>query len=276
MIPVDNSATVSVTSKGLGLQAKFNPTDLNEYVNPPADPRLNSILKKMGSPLKQGIIQQTDEVVGGPQRYPFACRFMFNPTSINVAMSASEGLVDYASLTPAQAAAIPFGVGNTGIGFDLLFDRTYEVAYGPTATNPRDLRDLGVYRDIAALEAVVGARQEFTGEAKSVIQSMRLVPVYVIFGGGNGNVGLSFVGTITGFSITYSIFSERMVPMRAAVESIQVTQLLGQDLSSFVTNGGTLLQRAHAPNRVVTASGSNTRSTTLNSNGVPLSTLTRN
>jgi len=246
-----NPGTVAVTKRGgIGLQGKFSANDLNQYVNPAADPRLNSILTKMNSPLKQGIIQQTDDNVQGPQKYPFACRFMFNPTTLSVGYQAIESGIDPSEQTAAQQAAVAIGVGQTTLAFNLLFDRTYEVAYGPGKTRPTDLRDIGVYRDIAALESVVKARDNFAPAADAVITPMTLVPCYFVFGGGAGKVGLTFIGAITSMTVDYSTFSDRMVPMRAAV-TLQVTQHLGRSFNDFGTKGGTLLQRAQERGRVV-------------------------
>lgn len=229
---------------GIGLQGRLNVNDLNGYVNPPADPRLNSIIKKMGSPLRQGIIQQTNDAFVPPQRYPYACRFLFNPTTISVNYGGpDENILDPSKLTPEESAALASVPGKTTLGFSLFFDRTYEVAYGPSATLPRNLRNIGVYADIGALENVVGARFNFGDDPKTVIQPMGLRPAYIIFGGGSDNVGLSFIGAITSMDVTYTTFSERMVPIRAAV-NIGVTQMLGRDIGELRAQGGTLLQRA--------------------------------
>lgn len=232
----------TVTVGGRGLQGKFNPADINEYINPPADPRLNSILHKTGSPLKQGILQQTDEMVTGPQRFPYACRFMFNPTTLDVGYSVNEMAFDPSKLTPDQAAADLIAPGTTQLSFNLLFDRTYEVAY-PTRAGAKNLKNIGVYADIAMLESVVGARYNFAPTAAGVIQQMGIRPCYFIFGGGGGAVGLTFIGAITSMTVTYSSFSERMVPVRAGVQ-IGVTQFLGRDFTQLAGRGGTLLERA--------------------------------
>ncbi len=229
------------TNGGIGVQGQFNGSDINEYVNPPADSRLNSILSKLGSPLQQGIIQQTDDAIFAPQKYPYACRFMFNPTTVTVEYSAQEDIYPASALTPAQLAGTAVTPGTTGLSFSLLFDRTYEVAYGARYKGGL-ARDIGVYRDIAALESVVGARFNFSLRANGVIQPMQLIPCYFIFGGGAGKVGLSFIGAITGMKVTYATFSERMVPMRASVD-IGVQQTLGGDLANLRNRGGTILQR---------------------------------
>lgn len=236
--------SATVHTGGIGLQGvKFNENNISEYINPPADPRLNSIIYKTGSPLKQGIIQQTDDNVVGAQKYPFACRFMFNPTTLAVNYTGLEGMANPATMTAAEQAATPIGPSQTSLEFKLLFDRTYEVAFGSGLTH-----DLGVYRDIAALESVVRARNNFSTTGKSVIMPMALVPCYFIFGGGGGITGLSFVGAITSMNVVYSTFSERMVPIRAAV-IINVTQHIGYDVTEIRRRGGSLIERMSSQNR---------------------------
>lgn len=239
----DGGGSATVSTGGVGLQGKFNGGNIQEYINPPADSRLNSILHKTGSPLRQGIIQQTDDMVTGPQKYPYACRFMFNPTTLDVGYATDESVFDPSKLTPDQAAAVALVPGKTSLSFSLLFDRTYEVAYGPSGSVPRDLRNIGVYADIAALENVVGARYNFATKADAVIQPMGIRPCYFVFGGGAGNVGLTFIGAIVQMQVTYSSFSERMVPVRAGVQ-LQVVQFLGRDFNQLNERGGTLIQRA--------------------------------
>lgn len=271
---------------GLGLQSlvPVSSTDYSEYINPKVDPRLNSILAKRNSPLQLGIIQQTDDILqpgsGSPQKYPYACRFMFNPNVINVSYSVAEGVTPPSQLTADQLAATAIYPGQTAIGFSLLFDRTYEVAYGPSQYNPRDLTKIGVYRDIAALEAVVGARYSVggtpasggstdlevekgaaanaaPGTSASLTGNMLMIPVYLIFGGGRiggGNAGMSFVGMISSMNVSYTLFSQNMVPMRAVVD-ISVQQLIGRLPKDIEKGGGTILQRANRSSQFWAAEG---------------------
>lgn len=250
-------ATVSVPKKGSGLQGAFN--DINQYINPPPDPRLNDIVARKAPGLRHGIIQQTDDMVGPDQKFPYACRFLFNPAVINVSYNVATGVTPPSELTPDQAKALAIYPGATGIGFSLLFDRTYDVYYGPQAGG-FDLREIGVYADIAALESVTGVRTNVTvagndnitlasgDNSSAIVGNMLMIPAYVIFGGGNGGksgkplTGLTYIGYITSMNVSYGLFSENMVPTRAAVD-IQMTQLVGKDAVSFQAAGGTLVDR---------------------------------
>lgn len=263
---------VAVPKGALGLQGLAATKDLNSYINRAPDPRLNSILSKTNSPLRLGLIQQTDDVVqANGQRFPYACRFMFNPPVITVGYQVATGVLPPNQLTTAQLAATPIYPGATSVGFSLLFDRTYEVHYGPGQRNPTDLRKIGVYHDIQALENIVGVRNtasysgsptvDQSGNAvastdnKDLLGNMLMIPVYVIFGGGAG-IGLAYVGFFTSMTVTYTLFSQNMVPTRAAVD-LQFTQLIGVGSQDFQKGGGTLIDRAHTATRTTTASGKN-------------------
>lgn len=269
---VDSGPGTVVVPKGpLGLQGyASNAVDLNDYINRAPDPRLNSILSKTNSPLRLGLIQQTDDVAAANgQLWPYATRFMFNPAVINVTYNVATGVLPPNQLTTDQVAAAGIYPGATSIGFSLFFDRTYEVAYGPGQRNPTDLRKIGVYHDIHSLENVVGVSNKGsytgdqivgadgkpTGKPEDLLGNMLMIPVYVIFGGGAG-VGLAYVGFLTSMNVTYTLFSQNMVPTRATVD-LQMTQLIGHGNQDFQRGGGTLIDRAHTAGRTTTSSGKN-------------------
>lgn len=271
---VDNVSSVSVPAGPLGLQGRAR--DINSYINRAPDTRLNSILKKTGSALRLGIIQQTDDVAAANgQAQPYACRFHFNPPTIGVTYQVATGVLPVSQLTTDQAAALAIYPGQTQLAWDLFFDRTYEVNYGPGQANPTDLREIGVYHDIQALENVVGVSNSAKysvqtsaadGTSKSndqnLMGNMLMIPVYVLFGGGSGgtgrraNTGLAYVGFLTSMNVTYTLFSSNMVPTRATV-SLSFQQLVGRGARDYQKAGGTVIDRAHAVGRTTTSSGQN-------------------
>ena len=228
----------------------------SSYVNPPQDSRMNSILKKYGVKLTQGIMQQHDSWLQGastPQKYPYAVRFLYNPSNIRHSIAVNSDVVPQYQLSPAGAAAVAIGVGSGSIAFRLLFDRTYEIAYGPNSSSPQDLRKVGVYADIAFLERVMGVVSPQTDPlGNQIFQAAQTVPVNFLFGGGygiaGGVVGLKYVGYINSADITYTQFSENMVPQRCEVD-ISVTLMVGLD--DVASSGGSLLSRgANAPSQI--------------------------
>lgn len=251
-------STVKVPTGPLGLQGSVYHWD--DYINRAPDQRLNSIIKKMNSPLRLGLVQQTDDwAVATGQGRPYACRFMFNPPIINMQYNVATTQLPAAQQTSDQLAANAIYPGSTLGSFNLLFDRTYEVAYGPNATNSLDLRKVGVYHDIQAMERVVGVSEaaKYSGGADNkdvyAMGNMLMVPVYILFGGGANNVGLSYVGYFTSMLVEYTLFAQNMVPTRAQV-SLQFTQIIGRSLTDL--KGGTIVDRAQRGN--TTASGSKT------------------
>ncbi len=211
-----------------------------QYLNPPPDPRLNSIIKKTGSHLRPGIIQQTEEVVSGPQKQPFGLRFLFNPTTIVMDYSARTDVWSRDAMTPSMQSATDYSAGPAGLSFSLLFDRTYEVCW-KTHWGEYHMEQIGVKADVAALQRVTGVEYPFVSAAEEVnrMQHMRLIPCYFIFGGGESNEGLVFYGHINNWSVEYTSFSHHMVPMRCAV-TISATQLLGKNMRGI--NARSILQ----------------------------------
>jgi hypothetical protein len=260
LVPDGGGGSINVTApktvavnRGQGLQSSriSNPSKSSSYINQTADSRLNSILKKTGSPLVTGVISQTDDMVAGDQKFPFACRFLFNPGQIDVGYSIDEGQIDPSNLTAAALKGAAILPGTTQLSFSLLFDRTYEVAYGPQK-GLKDLRDVGCYEDIWALESVTRARLNFASTIKDAKTggsiavgpeqgNMYATPVYVIFGGGDGSAntkaasGLGFVAYITSMQVSYALFSQRMVPMRCGVQ-LTCQQLVGQTFDKYTRN----------------------------------------
>lgn len=268
---------------GVG-QAIGDPRNAFNYINPPADRRLNSILDKLHSPLRHGIIQQTDINVASAsqtgltngQDYPFACKFMFNPAVVAVDYAINNRVIPMNQMTSAQLQSKSFFPGSTTLSFSLLFDRTYDVYYGPKSAAAPDLRKIGVRADIYALEAVVGVHSAQTenkfdekgassgnttadrGVKNSVnlVGNMVMTPVYILFGGGEDTAGLAFACTITGLRVNYALFSENMIPTRCSVD-ISATTIVGIDPAEIYAAGGKLDDRIMNGNRVTTTAGGN-------------------
>ena len=221
----------------------------SSYVNPPQDVRMNSILKKYNVKLTQGIMQQHDYWLSAsgsnPQKLPYAVRFLYNPSNITHSLAVSSDVVPQYKLDPAGAAAVALGTGSGSLAFRLLFDRTYEIAYGPSSSSPQDLRKVGVYADIAYLERVMGVVSSQTDAfGHQIFQPAQAVPVNFLFGGGygiaGGVVGLKYTGYIDSADITYTQFSENMVPQRCEVD-ISATLMIG--LADVSVGGGSVLNR---------------------------------
>lgn len=281
-------STITAGSGAPGMQGLLSTgkaNDPNNYVNRPPDYRLNDIVSRHASDLVSGIIQRVDK---GNKPFPYACRFLFNPSVVTTQYSVAEGVTPGGELTVDQAKGIAVYPGQTGVGFSLLFDRTFEVAYDNDIYSK-----VGCYADIFALEQVTGITQDIqagttddngvftqlnsgkdgksnpslTPNAPNTVQgNMLMIPVYLIFGGGKGvkNAagpvpGLTYVGYITSMTVNWGLFSENMVPIRCSVD-LSFQQLIGKQAADF-TKDGSVLNRARssitptAKNKTTTGSG---------------------
>jgi hypothetical protein len=111
------------------------------------------------------------------------------------------------------------------VGFSLLFDRTYET--WDRKYNGHRAGELGVYDDVLALYHIVGItapatwrlREVTSGRSKKghmatmVVSAMVYTPVWVYFGG-----PLKYYGVISSLGITYSHWTQNMIPSRCGVD----------------------------------------------------------
>lgn len=173
----------------------------------------------------------------GPNGTLYTLNFMYNPSTVQVSHSldASNALMpsytrsDYDTGTPL--------VGSGGaLSFSLLFDRTYETSdssYGGSIQG-----ELGVGADIQVLYNLVGVNtpqvtwwnageeeKKYENGASSVLGTMQMNPVWVRFSQTNASFSkavpymtrLVYFGYISAIGISYTHFTQRMVPVRCAV-----------------------------------------------------------
>lgn len=193
----------------------------------------------------------------------FGCAFLFNPSIITLqhAIDSNSSLVlpQYRRLS-ADTGVYVIGLAST-IDFSLFFDRTYEVntaaelgngtyaPYGPlgflpgTSLNPEssgiltndDPRLIGALADVNALYRVVGMtnpipNQSWTNDNGSVTSNitvtgpMQQVPCYFMLSSNMVSNVPNFYGYIDSLGITYTHFTQAMVPMRAQVD-VEITML---------------------------------------------------
>ncbi|MGW0060356.1 hypothetical protein ACWDTT_10560 [Streptosporangium sandarakinum] len=104
----------------------------------------------------------------------------------------------------------------------LLFDRTYEVSY-PNAAGfgGAQIASEGVWRDVRAAMALVGALDESKGDvyqmppAGFATQAMTQYPCYIHLG--SGSQALVFYGIPTGLSVSWTLWSRSMLAVRAGI-----------------------------------------------------------
>jgi hypothetical protein len=193
-------------------EATHAPTDGGYTYNPPFPSQITSLSSPLGIPavkLERGKIWREFSDNG----HLYACRFLYNPSTLQV----SHGISSDQAFTPLPKSArdpndpstynIPLG---STASFSLLFDRTYDLmlkkAAGTSAGNQ------GVERDIQALYYIVGIKGLKGGDNRLITSPMINNTVFVLFGGPDS---LKFYGYISSLAITYTHWTQFMVPVRA-------------------------------------------------------------
>lgn len=185
-------------------------------------------------PLQRGFMKWDDgKQPAGLITNDAIVHFLFNPASVTAdyAMTYNYG----ATLqfpAPGDQSILRVPLSQT-VEFSLLFDRTYELigaytAGGVTKTRNGASNDptvVGVMADIYQLQQFTGMTINYTSNGKTTSTAgtkitgqgiLQLIPSFVYFGGGN-NV-LTFYGYISEWTVEYTHFTQKMVPMRAAVD----------------------------------------------------------
>jgi hypothetical protein len=120
--------------------------------------------------------------------------FQYNPNSLSFGFSFNEALAD-----PSTTAQVPTmgALGGTVLGFEILLNRQYEVAYEGSSE--------GVMNDINALKYIVGMKDPRYNYM--LLKTLRFVL----------GKNIIFYGFINNMNAVVELFSEKMVPMFAKV-----------------------------------------------------------
>lgn len=162
--------------------------------NLPFDDRMKFSTSPWVPKLARGSMQgwsAAERKAKGPQFF-----FLFNPNAITVSYSSSP--VEKAA--EAQDTTAPAGVGgegHVGLSFDLLFDRSYEVAY-------RGDKE-GVLRDVKTMETML-----------AVTQLQPRIGAYEVLQVILGHDFVFYV-TIPSLTVVYGHFNHDMIPMRCTM-----------------------------------------------------------
>ena len=145
--------------------------------------------------------------------------FLYNPSEV----SASYTMQYAASATqqfrnPGDSANLVVPMQQT-VNFTLLFDRTY--AFWDNIGG--DLAEFGVDVDVNAMKQFTGMfvnndqQANATGQAAGLMQGvMGRVNSYLHFA--QGRQGLSYYGFVDSWDVTYTHFSNNMIPMRCSLD----------------------------------------------------------
>jgi hypothetical protein len=219
------------------------------------------------------IVQAMSQAQGDGTLY--GCAFLFNPSIVSLqhgldSNATSLTLPQYRRNT-ADTGVYLVGLAST-LDLSLFFDRTYEVntaaekngaysRYGPLGFMPEtkyegsqilvndDPRLIGCLADIRALYRVVGMTDpipnvSWTNDSGSSVTAtitgpMQQVPCYLMLGANMITNVPYWYGYIDSIGITYTHFTQAMVPMRAQVD-VELTLLPDASAASASVGTGTL------------------------------------
>jgi hypothetical protein len=201
----------------------------NVVENPKFDSRILNLPMRQVSQGYGGTKDSTlyrGAMVGREDRdnFKYKVNFLYNPSTITESRSIDlNGQVfpDYARV-PGDSGDYQTAL-NTTVSFSLLFDRTYEMWDSKYQTT--DVGTFGCSVDVNAFFNLCGinTKQLVPGTRGGKSQQMTVqgpmaaVPMDLYFGYGSPG-GLHYFGIVTSLGVTYSHFSQQMVPVRCAVD----------------------------------------------------------
>lgn len=160
----------------------------------------------------------------GRENVKYKVNFLYNPSTITETRSIdlNNGVFPDYQRVPGDTGDYQTTL-NTSISFALLFDRTYEM--WDSKYQNTDVGTFGCSVDTNAFFNLCGINQKQVvpgvrggSSSNMVVQGpMAAVPVDLYFGFGSPG-GLHYFGIISSLGITYTHFSQQMVPVRCAVD----------------------------------------------------------
>lgn len=229
-----------------------NPINQVASAQAPFDKRIQTLAMPMQDVRKQihrGYMVQKEALPGYKSRGPtgkFVFHFLYNPSVIDASYSVQTSGAPLSYLFPnagdTGSLAVPI---NQSVNWTIMFDRTYELNKGAYDDRGRiifgdssvpnlngitaDPTVYGVLADVLQLSFFTG--MHLTGKQASNSSSilgaatsgtsisssqgfMMMVPCYVYFGGQNV---IRYYGFINNWDVTYTHFTQWMVPMRCVI-----------------------------------------------------------
>jgi hypothetical protein len=179
-------------------------------LNPPFDARMRSI----GSPLnrssqiRRGWIQAEDT----RQRV----NFLYNVSQLDLSHQVDPNNVVQPAQKPPDSVTDPFyTMSASTTGVKLLYDRTYELFSAPASGSTGFANKYGVWADVAAWYVYMGMLPSMPKSwDDSIITSPATLVRSYLFVGPN----MVFYGWPTGINVTYSHWTQNMIPQRCSVD----------------------------------------------------------
>lgn len=182
-------------------------------------------------------------------------QFMYNPEQISaqfaVDATSAQAAMMYNAPGASDVLAMPL---SQSVSWTLYFDRTFEVNYNSRNGAVNDPAVIGVQTDVIQMMQFTGmlsnqAAGLSTIKTPTVNKGGVMMNIFswVYFGQPNNNTGidpsstpalanqLGYYGFISSWDVTYTAFSQNMVPMRCSMDI--AFNLLPSTSSSYLTNG---------------------------------------
>jgi hypothetical protein len=191
---------------------------------------------------------------GGPYNGRCVFSFMFNPESVSATFATESTTAQAAMLYNAPGAsdilAVPLA---QSVAWTLYFDRTFEVNYSKPANTLNDPAIIGVQADVVQMMQFTGMLSNQAAGLQNIKTPhvnkggvMMNIFSWVYFGqnvtppGGRYSKTISenrlgYYGFVSGWDVTYTAFTQNMVPYRATMDVN--FQMLPSTSSSYVSNG---------------------------------------
>ncbi|MFC9296954.1 hypothetical protein ACFTWH_08405 [Streptomyces sp. NPDC057011] len=240
--PGENPDYVRPDDPRLGDKGPAGPYDLR--VNPPIDHRLESFPYLQDDTygqryLHRGFMKTAVSKEPGDPSSPatptYLLKFLYNPSSIAVDFSVDpSNMLLPGSYTPTEDTSTVLGATGGTLSLDLLFDRTYETS--DESKQKTFVGDLGVLADSHVLYNMVGMNQTAHSEdpnnvnksqadPDNVLGVMQMSYVWLtlmnprdsaVYRSLPNHSRMNYFGWISHIKVTYSHFTQRMAPSRAA------------------------------------------------------------
>lgn len=215
----------------------------NKTINPKNwDPYNPAKSSSPGSPYRpdrttsfnRGILISGPDVIDGlTNSDTYIVNFLYNPSTIQESrgLDVDNNVLPSWKRNPDDPGSYNVPL-NTGVNFSLLFDRTYELwdssyrntlagVFGVRADVEAFYNLMGINSFVSQSKSAIAGKTDLpglpSGVADVVVQGpMQMVPTYLSFGY-NSSGSLEYFGYISAFDVTYTHFTQKMVPVRCAV-----------------------------------------------------------
>lgn len=211
----------------------FHPNILNLYGRKNGvtnGPTSDTTRGQVNSELYRGLMVSRAATGGTATQYKV--NFLYNPSTINEmrTLDLNNDVLPQFARNPDDPGKYATGM-NTAIGFNLLFDRTYELwdisYYGTDAGTYGVMVDVNAFYNMLGINQqvsvtppqAVGGSVPFTPTTyNQIVQgSMSAVPLDLYFGY-KAPGALKYFGFVNQLNITYTHFTQKMVPQRCAIQ----------------------------------------------------------